>query len=173
MGAYSPEEYGDYYAWGETEESSNYSWDTYKWCNGTEDSMTKYCVDSSYGTVDNKSTLDPEDDVAYVKWGGNWRMPTYDEIIELRTNCTWEWTTFNGVKGHMVTASNGNSIFFPTTGYRAGTDIYHAGEHSRFWSSSLGYEGMCASCILGMGEGSGYSDAYYRYLGFPVRPVCD
>ena len=79
VGASSPEVYGGYYAWGETEEKSSYSWSTYKWCNGSYDTMTKYCTSSSYGTVDNKTTLDPQDDVAHVKWGGRWRMPTLEE----------------------------------------------------------------------------------------------
>ena len=70
VGANNPWEYGGYYAWGETEEKSNYDWSTYKWCNGSKDTMTKYCTDSSYGTVDNKTVLEPEDDVAHVKWGG-------------------------------------------------------------------------------------------------------
>lgn len=70
VGASSPEEYGGYFAWGEIEEKSDYSWDTYKWCKGSSESMTKYCTNSNYGTVDNKTILDPEDDVAHVKWGG-------------------------------------------------------------------------------------------------------
>ena len=87
MGASSPEEYGDHYAWGETETESTYDWNTYKWCKGSKNTLTKYCTDSDYGTVDNKTVLDPEDDVAQVKWGGNWRMPTDAEIEELRENC--------------------------------------------------------------------------------------
>ena len=76
VGATTPEDCGDYYAWGEIEEKENYDWSTYKWCNGSYDTQTKYCTNSSYGTVDNKTTLDLEDDVAHVKWGGSWRMPT-------------------------------------------------------------------------------------------------
>ena len=114
MGASSPEEYGDYYAWGETETKSTYDWNTYKWCKGSENTLTKYCTDSDYGTVDNKTVLDPEDDVAHVKWGGNWRMPTDAEIEELRENCIWKWTTQNGKNGYKVTSKkNGNSIFLP------------------------------------------------------------
>ena len=71
VGASSPEDYGEYYAWGETETKSTYDWRTYKWCKGSNDTMTKYCTSSSSGTVDNKTVLDPEDDVAHVKWGGS------------------------------------------------------------------------------------------------------
>ena len=82
-------EYGGYYAWGETEEKENYCWNTYKWCNDSLSTLTKYCTDDSYGIiVDNKTILDPEDDVAHVKWGGSWRMPTIDEYKELIYNCS-------------------------------------------------------------------------------------
>ena len=137
VGASSPEEYGSYYAWGETEKKSNYDWSTYKWCNGSENTMTKYCIHSYYGTVDNKTVLDPEDDVAYVKWGGDWRMPTTDEQRELLNNCDWEWTTLNGVKGYKVTGPNGNSIFLPAAGFRSGTDVLRRDDYGDYWSSSL------------------------------------
>ena len=118
VGATEPWEYGGYYAWGETEEKSNYDTSTYKYCNGSYFSMTKYCTSSSFGTVDNKTTLEPGDDVAHVKWGGSWRMPTKAEQDELRNNCTWTWTTLNGVDGYRVTGPNGNSIFLPAAGFR-------------------------------------------------------
>lgn len=96
VGASKPEDYGDYYAWGETTTKSDYDWDTYKWCKGTYDTMTKYCTDSYYGTVDNRTTLTSSDDVATVKWGSKWRMPTKEEMKELDEDCTWTWTTQNG-----------------------------------------------------------------------------
>ena len=136
VGATSPEEYGGYYAWGETEEKEDYSWETYKWCNGSYDTMTKYCTNSSYGTVDNKTVLDLEDDVAHVKWGGDWRMPTTDEQDELRNNCTWEWTALNGVNGYRVTGPNGNSIFLPAAGYRYRTAVGSRGYYCLYWSGS-------------------------------------
>lgn len=86
LGASRPEEYGDYFAWGEVKPKADYSWETYKWCKGSYDTMTKYCYDDSYGYngfTDNKYTLDPENDAATVNWGGKWRMPTADEIVEL------------------------------------------------------------------------------------------
>ncbi|MBR5532185.1 MAG: T9SS C-terminal target domain-containing protein, partial [Bacteroidales bacterium] len=112
VGANSPEDYGDYFAWGETEPKDYYDWSTYKYCNGSYDIMTKYFTDSDYGTVDNKTTLELTDDAAHVNWGGNWRMPTKAEQDELRNtdNCTWEWTTLNGVEGYkVISKKNGNS----------------------------------------------------------------
>ena len=174
VGATKPEDYGGYYAWGETEEKNDYSWSTYKWCNDSYDRQTKYCTSSSYGTVDNKTTLDPEDDVAHVKWGGTWRMPTKAEQDELCNNCTWIWATQNGVNGYKVTGPNGNSIFLPAAGYRDGTDLNYSGSYGYYWSSSL-YEGDSSynACILYFGS-SGYDwSSYSRYYGHSVRPVLE
>jgi hypothetical protein len=137
VGATKPEEYGGYYAWGETEEKSNYGWSTYKWCNGSSTTFTKYCTDSSYGIIDNKTVLDHEDDVAHVKWGGSWRMPTLDELKELKNNCTWQWATQNGVNGYKVTGANGNSIFLPAAGNRADTLFFNRGLCGCYLSKSL------------------------------------
>ena len=84
VGANAPEEYGDYFAWGETTTKSiyDYSWAKYKWCEGTENSFTKYCISSAHGEFDNKSTLEATDDVANVELGGAWRMPTKEEFAE-------------------------------------------------------------------------------------------
>ena len=174
VGASKPEEYGGYYAWGETEEKENYDWSTYKWCNGSETSMTKYCTNSSYGIVDNNTVLDPEDDVAHVKWGGTWRMPTKAEQDELRNNCTWTWTTQNGVNGYKVTSkTNGNSIFLPAAGYRDGTYLYSSGSDGYYWSSSLsgGSSGGAYYLYFYIG-GCDWYDGNFRYRGFSVRPVC-
>ncbi len=173
VGATQPWEYGGYYAWGETEEKSDYSWSTYKYCNGTYNSMTKYCTSSSYGTVDNKTTLEPTDDVASVKWGGNWRMPTTEEQQELINKCTWTWTTLYGVNGYRVTGPNGNSIFLPAAGFRDGAGAYDQGSHGNYWSSSLSsfysYYAYDLYFISGFYDW-GFS---YRYGGRTVRPVCE
>ena len=172
VGATKPEEYGGYYAWGETEEKEDYSWETYKWCNGSYNTMTKYCTDSSYGTVDNKSVLDPEDDVAHVKWGGSWRMPTYDEQDELRTSCTWTWTTQNGVSGYKVTSkTNGNSIFLPAAGRRNGSNLYNSGSYGNSWSSSLYDYSSRNAYYLYFYSGYYFWRNDYRCNGFSVRPV--
>ena len=173
VGATKPEEYGGYYAWGETEEKEDYSWETYKWCNGSYDTMTKYCTDSSYGTVDNKTVLDLEDDVAHVKWGGDWRMPTTDEQDELRNNCTWEWTTLNGVSGNMVTGPNGNNIFLPAAGYRYGADVYHRGGYGGYWSGSLSSSDGDGAYGLSFEDYCYFLSDNSRYCGLSVRPVVE
>ena len=95
VGAEKPEEYGDYFAWGETKTKENYDWSTYKWCNGSEYELTKYCVSGRYGTVDNKTELLPEDDAATANWGSNWCMPTVEQIEELHRYAKLENTTQN------------------------------------------------------------------------------
>lgn len=175
IGATSPEDYGGYYAWGETEEKSYYSWSTYKWSNVSYDIiMTKYCTDSYYGTVDNKTTLDLSDDVAHVKWGGSWRMPTLDEIKELINDCSWSWTTQNGVNGYKVTGPNDNSIFLPAAGDRFFTEVGSRGSSGYYWSGTLNEGDSRNACYLYF-----YSDdhdwGYYNYrnYGHTVRPVTE
>ncbi len=181
VGATSPEQYGDYFAWGETSPKKDsdgnyteYSWSTYKWCNGSSSTLTKYCTNSSYGTVDNKTVLDPEDDAATANWGGDWRMPTKAEQDELRTECTWEWTTLNGVNGYKVTSKaegNTNSIFLPAAGYRDDSSLNGEGSDGYYWSSSLYESYPSYACSLGFSEGWGWS-YNNRYNGRSVRPVC-
>ena len=173
VGASKPEEYGNYYAWGETSTKSNYSWSTYKYCNGSSTTMTKYCNSSPYGTVDNKTTLEPSDDVARASWGGSWRMPTIDELSELSSKCTWTWTSQNGKNGYKVTGPNGNSIFLPAAGYRYGESLYSAGSGGLYWSSSL--DTSSAGLARGLGfDSSNLSTAYdTRYCGQSVRPVIE
>lgn len=136
VGAENPEEYGDYFAWGETEPKSVYNWSTYKWCNGSAYTLTKYCTDSSYGTFHNRTELDPEDDAAYVNWGPSWRMPTNAQQDELREKCTWIWTTRNGVNGQLVTGPNGASLFMPVAGLLNGHSHILAG-YGYYWSRTL------------------------------------
>ena len=175
IGASAPEEYGDYFAWGETEPKTDYSWETYKWCNGSSYTITKYCTSASYGTVDNKTILDLSDDAANANWGGTWRMPTYAELTELKEKCTWTWTTQNGTKGYKVTSkTNGNSIFLPAAGYRGKTSLNDAGNAGYYWSSSLDestinndawkvyFNSISRSWLTGI----------YRFNGLSVRAVC-
>ena len=171
VGASSPEEYGDYFAWGETEPKNYYDWSTYKWCNGTDTSMTKYCTGSYFGSVDNKTVLELADDAARANWGGSWRMPTREEQDELRNNCTWTWTTQNGVNGRKVTGPNGNSIFLPAAGVRYNSSLYSAGSYGYYWSSSL--YASYSNSAYGLYFSSGYVvwDSGYRYDGQSVRPV--
>ena len=171
VGATKPEEYGDYFAWGETEPKEVYDWSTYKWCSGSYYTLTKYCTSSSYGTVDNKETLDLSDDAARANWGGNWRMPTRAEQGELREQCTWTWTTQNGVNGYKVTSKiNGKSIFLPAAGYRR-SSLLDAGSYGDYWSSSLSTNSPVSSYHLSFySSGVGW-DNNNRYYGQSVRPV--
>ena len=173
VGATKPEEYGGYYAWGETEEKSDYTWSNYKWCKGSETSMTKYCTSSSYGTVDNKTLLAPEDDVAHVKWGDGWRMPTRAEQDELRDNCAWVWTTRNGVNGYkVISKTNGNSIFLPAAGYRNGSEVHYIDSYGYCWSSSLyGSDSHSAYYLNFSSDVIDYFNGGFRYYGRSVRPV--
>ena len=169
VGADSPEDYGDYFAWGETAPKSYYEWSTYKWCRGSDDIMTKYCTDSNYGIVDNKTVLDLEDDAAYVNMGPEWRMPTADEQSELRNECTWIRTTQNGTNGWKVTGPKGNSIFLPASGNRVGSDLYDVGSGSSYWSSSLCGPGF--AWTLDFDTADRYEGYVRRYVGFTVRAV--
>jgi len=144
VGANAPEEYGDYFAWGETAPKDYYDWSTYKWCNGSSTTLTKYCTNSSNGYngfVDNKTELDPEDDAAYVNWGSSWCMPTREQIQELCDKCTWTWTQRNGVNGQLVTGPNGNTLFLPAAGGRWDESLYQAGTDGFCWSRTLGTSG--------------------------------
>ena len=178
VGATTPEEYGSYFAWGETEPKATYDVSTYKYCNGTIDSFTKYCTESDlgfdFGTEDNKTMLELSDDAARVNWGGDWRMPTGDEIEELTdtNNCTWEWTTQNGVNGYKVTSNkNGNSIFLPAAGERYNYDLNNAGSNGYYWSSSLvASYCQCANYILFDSGSVGLYDSG-RISGQSVRAV--
>ena len=141
VGAETETDYGYYFQWGETTQDTDYTWATYKYCKGSDTIMTKYCTDSSYGTVDNKTTLEPEDDTATQMMGGDWRMPTQTEYQELYDNTTNKWVEdYNGtgVSGRKFTSkSNGKSIFFPASGYARGTRVSLRGSGGTYWSSSL------------------------------------
>lgn len=177
VGATKPEEYGDYYAWGEIETKTEYIWSTYKWYDGSSSSTTKY------NNVDHKSTLDPEDDVAHVKWGGDWRMPTTTERRELLLNCTWTWyssdnTEFNGVAGYKVTSNKSGytdrSIFIPAAGKRTGTGLDEVGIVGYYWCSSA-YNSDSAWSIFfynGSVDGNDWDYVLSRYWGCSIRPVC-
>ena len=173
VGASKPEEYGDYFAWGETVTKTNYSWSTYKWCNGTSNTLTKYNSIASNGTIDNKFLLEETDDVANVKLGGKWRMPTDAEWKELQDNCSWIWTTKNSIRGRLVTSNkNGASIFLPAAGYWFVTDLNNVGSTGLYWSSSLDYTNYPdAACFLLFDSGNVNRDINGRDLGFSVRPV--
>lgn len=141
LGATLPEEFGDYYAWGETQTKEDYSWSTYAWsANGTSNSMTKYCLSSTYGTVDGKDVLDPQDDAAHVLLGNGWRMPTRAEWAELYEHSTWTWTTYHGVWGGIITSTvdgyQDKFIFLPAAGRMDGTQ-HTTQDAGCYWTSNL------------------------------------
>ena len=188
VGASKPEEYGEYFAWGETQPKEDYSWATYKWCNGSYNTLTKYNTDSSLGTLDNKTVLDPVDDAASVNWAGKWRTPTDAEWTELKENCTWTWTSnYNGtdVAGIVVTSNKtgctGQSIFLPAAGYQNGTSLNSVdpnfssvGSYGVYWSSSLntGYPYFARDVYFNSGSVN-MNDNSERSSGRSVRPVYD
>ena len=172
VGATAPEAYGDYFAWGETAAKSNYSWDTYNLCNGSENTMTKYCLFSTFGTVDDKTALEFSDDAARVNWGDLWRMPTKEELDELRKMCTWMWTSQNGVSGYKVVGPNGNFIFLPVAGYRYESILDEEGSDAYYWSSSLSAGGSDSAYILFFGSANVRILNNERFLGISVRAVC-
>lgn len=184
LGASSPEEYGNHYAWGETEPKDDYSLETYKWCMGSLGTHTKYCGDPIYGYngfVDYKMILDPEDDAAAKVLGGSWRMPKLDECLELLNNCTTTWTTLNGVYGRKfssnITGFTDKWIFIPASGFRSGTNLSNVGEYGFPMSSSLGtiFSGgaqyLCGA--ISFSEKKAECISSVRYCGHTIRPVCD
>lgn len=174
VGADAPEDYGDYFAWGETLSKNTYDWTTYKWSDGAYNTMTKYCTYSTYGKVDGKMHLDAEDDAATVNMGRPWRMPTYEELKELCDKCTWTWSEQNKIKGYVVTGPNGNKIFLPAAGVYQLFDKQPAniGMYGVYWSSTLNKDEPCFAANLDT-----YTDNYYvgksvyRFSGLSVRAV--
>ena len=189
LGASNPSAYGDYYAWGETAPKTDYTWATYKWMQAGKSDwqyITKYTIaddqtegiwyDSS-GTFigDNKIVLDAADDAATTKLGSPWRMPTFDEFMELNDNCTRTWTTQDGVNGYQMEGPNGNTIFLPAAGYRKGSDLKSAGSWAYYWSSSLSYYFPNSIYAFDYNFASSVfvpypNDRYYGHLVRPVRP---
>ena len=174
VGADSPDDFGDHFAWGETEPKSNYNWSTYNWSNGTENSLTKYCSNGTYGTVDYKTELDPEDDAAYVNWGPSWRMPTKEQIVELNTYCTWVWKLKEGTVytyGLLLTGPNGKTLFLPAAGFHNFTWDENKGQKGYYWSRSLAIvpNSAYASMFTPMAWSAGGD--FTRCYGYAVRPV--
>ena len=188
LGASKPEEFGGYYAWGETETKMVYDMGSYKWINLTIDGLyngetkyvTEYCHPGS-PYVDNKTVLDPEDDAARVNLGGNWRMPTYIELKELDSCCDKQWTQLNGVNGWTLTGPNGNSIFLPAAGVRDRKLFDGIGSLGRYWSNQVSYYDDIEPYVIYFDEvnfktgqiGLSSRDSYWRVTGVTIRPVYD
>ena len=174
VGAETPEDYGDYFAWGETQPKDTYNWSTYQYCNGSNNTLTKYCNNPDYGYngfTDNLTTLLSEDDAATANWGSDWRMPTEEEWQELYNNTTCTWTTQNGVNGRLFTAVNGNSLFLPAAGCRLGSSLYGVGSYGDYWSRSLNTDDPYIAWYFYFDSGNCDVSYYYRYYGLSVRGV--
>ena len=202
VGADNPWDYGDYFAWGETEPKNNYDWDTYKWGNGRNNyTYNKYNNDETYDTVDNKLTLESQDDAATANWGGAWRMPTVNELKALLDSCYWEWTaSYNdkSVKGYIVYkvkdhkdmgkrksgvnniteaaySLSDTHIFLPAAGYRYYKYCEFARMFGFYWSASL-YENYPESAWYvyfdSSGENTTNIKTHFRFEAITVRPVC-
>ena len=172
LGATSPEEYGDYFAWGETAPKEVYNWETYKWCNGTWDTLTKYNFQSYYGAVDNNAELDTADDAAQANWGLSWKMPTKAQQDELHEHCNWQWTTRNGVNGYLGTGPNGKTLFLPAAGYKDGTRLVSESTFGYYWSHSLYYSMSLYAYdqLFFSGSNPGWNNQE-RSFGLSIRPV--
>ena len=178
VGAKNETDYGSYFQWGDimNKTNSNCNWTNYKYCNGSNNTMTKYCTDNSHGTVDNKTSLDPEDDAATQIMGGNWRMPTQTEFEELIEGTNNQWVTNykgSGVNGYKFTSSNGNSIFIPAAGERSGSAFSSRGTLGYLWASSLNTSYYSDNAIsLSFGPDGIPTSTTIRGTGLAVRGVC-
>lgn len=186
LGASQPYEAGKYYAWGEVEEKEDYSWETYKWCQGSDSTLTKYNLREKNGVEDNKTTLDPEDDAATVNWGENWQMPTVEDIKELYELNRWWVDNYKGtgVSGCMYLGKNGKKLFIPVTGHFYKKKLVTTPTQFNYFSASL----LTDTCVSQyFGNMFYYTRAYtiskceafygwwygecFRFYGLPIRAV--
>ena len=158
VGATTPEEYGNYYAWGEIAPKTDY---TYENC---------ATMDKQLGNISGNAFYD----AATANWGASWRMPTKEEMKELIDNCTFKWTTQNGTTGTLVTGKNGNTIFFPANGYYLGISYYKNALTGYYWSANgETIIPNSASFFLELSNGRHSIDWFIRHSGYGVRPVSD
>lgn len=180
IGAENPEESGLYFAWGETigykQNSSNYhtfNWNSYKYCKGDKNSLTKYCTNDDYGIEDNKNMLETDDDAARTLWGESWSIPSKEEMEELHNECEWSWTSYKGIFGYLVTSKkNSNSIFLPASGYCVDNHLGSYGEEGFYWTSSVEIYESNKSHYLHFDPTANKLSKEYRFYGFSIRPVC-
>ena len=162
VGADKPEGYGGYYAWGETEEKDYYDWSTYIHCDGSIETCHDLGSDIA-GT---------QYDVAHIKWGDSWVMPSNDQEVELYNNCTYTWTIMNGVEGGLFTGPNGGTIFLPAAGHRLNNNLSFAGLQGEYWSSTQDPSYLPNACNLSNNSYNAIEgDNRPRWFGLTVRPV--
>ena len=171
VGASSPEEYGNYYAWGETSPKAEYTWETYQhWVDANGDGWP----DNGESTINSDISGNAQYDAATANWRGSWRMPTSEQMCELSEHCEWEWTQVNGVNGLKVIGPNGSYIFLPAAGFREWSSLYYTGSDGSYWSSTpLG--SSKDACRLNFYDGGGgyvhYN--YFRFRGLTIRPITE
>ena len=181
VGAKKETDYGYYFQWGDIvdKSKSDCSWKTYEHCNGTYNTLTKYCTNSSYGTVDSITTLESVDDAATQIMGSDWRMPTQDELQELADNTDNEWIcNYNGtgVNGRKFTSKTDTSkyIFIPASGIRSNSSFFFQGSYGAVWSSSLNTDYSGYAWFLYIGSGNVVARLNIsRPRGFMVRGVTE
>ena len=169
----TPDGIGGYFAWGETKSDTelgktNYAWSTYQLCNGSENTLTKYTA------TDGKTVLEAVDDVATVKWGSNWQMPSKEQFEELLNSeyTTTIWTTSNNVFGWLIISKkNSKSIFLPAAGRYVGANLSDAGSKGYYWSCSLSDDYSDCGCYLYIESGTYFTHGSDRYRGQSIRPV--
>ena len=161
VGANSPEDYGDYFAWGETSPKEYYD-------EGNYQHWPDYNEDGFWSTI-NSDISGTQYDAATANWGGSWRMPTETEQQELLNNCAWTWTSLNGVNGMEVTGPNGNSIFLPAAGSSSG----YVGLIARYWSSTPREDDVFHACTLSFNVNDHDWGWRERFMGYSVRPVSE
>lgn len=162
VGASSPEEYGGYYAWGETMTKNRYDWNTYKHCDGMEET----CHNIGNNIAGTRY------DVAHVKWGGSWCMPSVVQIKELINNCSRKMATHNSVNGIFVTGPNGGMIFLPFAGFRLNGDLGFEGKNGFGWSSLFDPNDKVNAYYFGFGSEGWGCHPTDRKKGQTVRAVC-
>ena len=172
VGANAPEDYGDYFAWGETSPKAKYDWDTYLHWNDIDGDG--WC-DNGEATINSDISGNAQYDAATANWGGSWRMPTKDEMQELVDHCEWEWTQVNGVNGSKVVGPNGSCIFLPAAGYRSGSSLLNEGSNGGYWSSTPGDNDLDDNAyhLVFLNGAEGVNWLSDRNLGFTVRPITE
>lgn len=177
LGAENREDVGDYFAWGAIEKTNEYSWASYKYCNGSSSSLTKYSTPQYgwQGYWDYYQTLLEQDDAAYVTYGEGWRVPTIEDFNELIDNCTWRWTILNGVSGYKISSKkpgyNDRYIFLPAAGYKDGSSVDFIGIDGYYWTNKNYSDRPYVANDLHFNSNSILIKGDNRCLGMLIRPV--
>ena len=176
IGANKFTDYGNYYAWGETNIKSTYNWDNYKYYGGTSDyityKVTKYCTNSKHGSVDNKKELVYSDDAATKEWGTKWQIPSISQWAELMDNCSWEWVRQDNVFGIMVVSRiNGKKLFLPAAGIYEKSSLKELGSRGVYQSRTLETSDNAYSQVAVFHSENWFDGITERYRGTVIRPV--